>query len=259
MKIVVSTFSSIADAHRAAQQLRSMRVSEDRINFLTPGTSPTAVPSVPTTEAEPPGTGTAIGGVVGSAVGIATGLPLGALVASAFIPGVGAVVAVGVLAGAVLGLGGAAIGSAMEGAVTDGLPKDELFFYEEALRRGHTVVIVQAEDDDQADQVRDVFMRAGAESLDAARDRWWLGLRGAEEAAYAQRGGAFRAEETLYRLGFETALAPDVRDRSGEALEAALRARHGDACEDRAFRAGLARGREYHRRLREQERLARSA
>ena len=72
-------------------------------------------------------------------------------VLSAIIPGIGPVMAGGLgalsLVGAVGGvLAGAAAGSALEHAMADGLPKDELFLYADALRQGRTVLMVLTED-----------------------------------------------------------------------------------------------------------------
>ena len=48
--------------------------------------------------------------------------------------------------------------------------------------------------------------QAGAESIDAAREEWWVGLRDAEEETYRAQGRDFRADEAAYRSGFESAL-----------------------------------------------------
>jgi hypothetical protein len=143
--------------------------------------------------------------------------------------------------------------------MTTGVPKDEVFFYEDALRRGSTVVIALAETEAEAEQARRALSRAGAETLDAARERWWLGLRSAEDAAYAARGGDFRSDEALYRRGFEAALAPEARTTTEAPLDSWLTARHGDLARSPAFRAGFERGRQYYRGLGETTRLPRSA
>ena len=127
--------------------------------------------------------GKALGGVIGGAMGLAAG----AAVASLLLPGVGAVIAIGLGAGT-LGLGGAVAGAAGGGALeellTRGLPKDEIFLYEEALRQGRTVIVVTSEDDDLLTQSRQLMERNGAESLDAAREKWWIGLRDTHAADY---------------------------------------------------------------------------
>jgi len=259
MNTVMSTFASAADARRAAEELHAMRFGENRVNVLAPGASERALSTIPTDEGEAPGIGKVMGGVVGGATGMAAGFPLGVVAASALVPGIGPVIAIGAVGAALLGLTGAAVGNALEGALTDGVPKDDVFFIEHALRSGHTVVIVLADDEGAADDAREVLRRAGGEAVDAFRDRWWHQVRAQEETAYAARGGSFTDDEVLYRQGFECALAPDVRGRTGEALEAALRARYGEVCNHRAFRAGFERGRHYDQRRDEPSPLRRSA
>ncbi len=71
---------------------------------------------------------------------MAAGLEFGAAAATVLIPGVGPVLAVGLAAAAILGIGGAvggaAAGAALEKDSTTGLPADELFVYKDALRQG---------------------------------------------------------------------------------------------------------------------------
>ena len=74
--------------------------------------------------------------------------------------------------------------AAIENQLSSGLPKDEVFFYEDALRQGRTVVIGTSTDDEVVEKGRAVIERHGAESIDAARDRWWIGVRDAEEEQY---------------------------------------------------------------------------
>ena len=62
----------------------------------------------------------------------------------------------------------------------EGLSKDEIALYEDALRHGRTVIIVLSEDDDLLAQSRQIMEKSGAESLDAAREKWWVGLRDSE-------------------------------------------------------------------------------
>jgi hypothetical protein len=53
------------------------------------------------------------------------------------------VLGMGVLAGTLLGaigaVGGGAVGGALESAISEGLPEDELFIYEDALRKGRII------------------------------------------------------------------------------------------------------------------------
>ncbi len=83
------------------------------------------------------GTGALVGGVGGILAG------LGAL----FIPGIGPIVAAGPLIGALMGAGiGVASGGVLGGLVGLGVSKDDAEYYAEAIRRGGTLVTVQAED-----------------------------------------------------------------------------------------------------------------
>lgn len=253
MSTVAAIFNSRADAERAVSALLKSRVEEERISYLTPGSSHGELDEeVRTTETEGAGTGTAIGGVVGGALGAAGGLPLGAAVASLFVPGVGPILAAGLVGAALLGAGGAAAGAAagdaLEDSMAQGLPHDELFIYEDALRRGRTVLIVTTKDDADADNIRAILENSGAESLDAARDDWWLGLRDAEEAEYTVDGGDFNDDESLFRSGFEASLHPHARGRSFDEDRSRLHECFGEECDAQPFRKGYLRGQEYHRR-----------
>ena len=57
-----------------------------------------------------------------------------------------------------------AIGERLEDALSNGLPRDELTVYKDALRRGRSLVIVAADSVSRADEIREVLLRAGAES-----------------------------------------------------------------------------------------------
>lgn len=249
MSTVAAIFNSRADAGRAAARLREAGFSEDRVSLLAPGATQGQLDDVPTTETEQPGMGAALGGAVGGALGIAGGLEFGAAAASLLIPGVGPVFAAGLIGAALLGAGGAAAGAAAGGALEDsmarGLPHDELFVYEDALRRGRSVVMAVADDEEQSNVARGVLTQAGAESVDAAREKWWLGLRDAEEAEYTVEGGDFGTDEPIYRRGFEAALHPRARSRSYDEDAERLRECFGKECEEGAFRRGYERGRRY--------------
>lgn len=256
MSTVAGIFSSRADAERAVENLRSAGLAGERVSLLSPGATQGEIDrEVPTTETEQPGMGAALGGTVGGALGVASGGALGAAAASLFVPGVGPILAAGIIGAALLGAGGAAAGAAagdsLEDNIARGLPHDELFVYEDALRRGRSVVLVLADDDEQAESARQVLGQAGAESLDAARETWWVGLRDAEEAEYAGQGGDLKSDEPAYRRGFEAALHPRARGRSYDEDAPRLRECFGDVCEQAPFRSGYERGRRYHGELSE--------
>jgi hypothetical protein len=243
MRSIVGLFPDRAAAERGLAAARALGIPADRVVLLVPGDAG-RVP-VPTTDAEPPGVGPVLGGVVGGAVGASA-----VAATTAIVPGVGPVLALGLLAGALVGaIGGAAIGDALEDTLEHGVPKDEWFWYEQALREGRSVLVVLAETDEQADAVRGALAEAGAESLDGARERWWIGLRPVEAEEYARSGGTdWDRVEPVYRRGFEAALAPETRGRAFEDVVEYCRRRDPDVSADAAYRQGFERGQAYCRR-----------
>ena len=251
MEAVAGVFSSTETVRNAYESLRRAGYSPDDINVLTPGSSEAQVHSVPTSSSEQPGMGTAIGGVVGAALGIAGGMQLGTAAAVALIPGVGPVLATGLAAAALLGVGGAvggaAIGSKAEEKSTPGLPADEIFFYEDALRQGRTVIIVMANGKGEADRARELLAEAGADTLDAAREAWWIGLRDAEAEEYQQlgEGADFNRDQAAFRAGFEAALRRELRGKAWDSASGSLKPAYPDLWNNDAFRRGFERGQEY--------------
>jgi len=245
MQTVAGTFATRADAERAAAQLEALGVPRDRITLLSPGSDPHRVP---TDEGERPGTGAAIGAVVGAGTGAAVGFPLGAAV-SMMVPGIGPIIASGIIGALLFGAGGAAVGATLEESLVAGMPRDDLFLYEDALRRGCSVVVALVEDETRADGARRALESAGAESIDAARARWWVGLRSAEQERYHGGHAAFDRDEIVFRRGFEAALAPASRASTWEEALPDLRARHADVIDSPAFRHGWERGQDYNREL----------
>jgi hypothetical protein len=155
------------------------------------------------------------------------------------------VLAIGLAGAALLGTIGAATGGALEKSLSDGLPADEIFVYEDALRKGRTVVIAMAENSTQAEAARGALENAGAESIDRAREMWWLGLRDVEQEKYESQGKNFADDERYFRCGFEAALHSENRDQSYEACHARLGDRYPGMHEEEPFRRGYERGRAY--------------
>jgi hypothetical protein len=163
------------------------------------------------------------------------------------LPGIGTVLALG-LGAAPLEVGGAVIGAAgggaLENLLTRGLPRDEVYLYEDALRQNRTVVIVLEADEERLERARDILERSGAESIDAARERWWTGLRSADEVHYD--GAPDNDNEQRYRRGFEAALDPDFRGKPFENAAEKLSERYPDLCNDEWFQRGYRRAQDYY-------------
>ncbi len=182
MESVVGIFRSLSAAEDAVEELLGSGMTEQSIIFLSneapvrgelrPG-SEQELDELPTTDAESDGMGKTMGAVVGGAMGASAGLAGGAAVASLMVPGVGTIFAIGVGAAAALGLGGAAAGAkagnAAEHAMDVGVPKDDVRFYHELLRRGNSIVIAQVDSEEHAAKAQAIFKQAGSEDVQAAR------------------------------------------------------------------------------------------
>lgn len=263
MQAVTGVFRVRADAQRAVEALRSTGVPNDKITLLSPGDHPADVESVPMDAAEQPGIGKAIGAVVGAAGGLSGG----SLLMAAVIPGVGPVTALGLLGAAVVGAAGATVGASvgqsLEISSRRGLPEDEIFVYEDALRKGRSVVIAMAEDSDQVASYQELLKSEGAETVDAARREWWIGLRSAERERYLNSGKDFEKDEKFYRMGFEAALHAKMRCKEFDQVSAEMannleelqRANPGVDLED-AYTRGYQRGREHYQHLCDESKAA---
>ncbi|HXJ33278.1 MAG TPA: hypothetical protein VMS22_04495 [Candidatus Eisenbacteria bacterium] len=151
MYAIGAIFDSSAAAGLAVRRLLAKGVSLACISVLSPGTSAReAERLVPVDDGEAPGTGAAVAGVVGGAVGLAT--------ASLVLPGVGPVVVAGLLAAALAGVVGVGpVGEQLERELSAGVPRDELAGYLAALRAGRTVVIVTDGVQEEIDRAHEVL------------------------------------------------------------------------------------------------------
>ncbi len=248
MQTVAGVFENPETARQAAGELLRAGFSRERLTVLFPGEGERQIHSVPVSDTEQPGMGSALGGVLGVAFGAASGFELG-VYGTALIPGVGPVIAVGIAGAAILGAGGLLagieLGRAGERKTTEGIPADEVFFYEDALRQGRSVVILLADTDAEARRADDALERVGAESIDAAREAWWIGLRDVEEEHYRALGHNFAEDQEVYRAGFEAALRLECRGRTVEEAADCLKWWHPETWDSEPFRRGFARGRLY--------------
>lgn len=254
METASGIFQSQSAAQQAVQRLHDLGIPLERINLLVPGISEAHVDEVPTSDTEQPGMGQALGAVIGGTVGASGGL-FATAIASALIPGIGPVTAVGIVAAALFGVGGAATGAAVGGSVetamSDGLPKDELFVYNHALLQGNSVVIAFTEESGQNDAAHRALEAAGAESVNAAREKWWVGTYDAAEEIHGVENHQMIRDRAEYRQGFEAALRPETYDRSYEEMQTYLQAEYPQIYRDDAFQRGYVQGQAYNKRIHE--------
>jgi hypothetical protein len=179
MQTVVGIFKSRQPAEQSFRALLSEGVPQDCLVFLSGEPDQQKIEGVRTTDAEPPGMGKAMGTYLGSVIGAGAGLSLGSAVASLFVPGVGPIMAAGLGAAALLGVGGAAagadLGKSSENAMDEGIPRDDVFFYHDLLRRGRSLVIVSTDSEEIAKSAGSIMARNGGEDAEAARERWRTG------------------------------------------------------------------------------------
>lgn len=255
MKVVTGVFETRSDADKAIDQLRSLGIPAEQIGLLAPGSRSERLDTgVPVTDTEEPGMGKAMGAAVGGAMGAAGGATLGLAAATLAIPGVGPVIAFGLVGAALLGTVGAAAGAALgdtvEEELGEGVPHEDLYVYEDALRRGRSIIVARV-DDDKEDRAREVIENSGAADIDTLRERWWSELRDDERGYYHKDGRDFDRDEPTYRSGFQAALHPRRRGKGYADVEEDLRAAYTGRQLDTAFREGYERGLAYHTRFRE--------
>jgi len=265
MEAITGVFPTREEAESALREAHAAGFPSERLTLLTPGTADQVdkeVETVPVDTSEQPGMGKAIGALMGGGVGLTGGALLVALV-----PGVGPVTALGLLGAAIVGAAGAVVGAEagdkLENSMSRGLPEDEIFVYEDALRKGKSVVVGLADNEDSATGLRELFDARGAESVDAAREQWWIGLRSTEETRYPQSGKSFSEDEKFYRLGFEAALHARTRCMEFDQMSAEMDAALEDVKEqnpgvdvEEPFTRGYQSGREYYQKMCEETKKA---
>ncbi|MEW6731173.1 MAG: hypothetical protein AB1489_07540 [Acidobacteriota bacterium] len=186
MRSIVGIFRTPDEAQRAAQHLLEQKTPAEQIRILTPETAKELTALVPTEDAEETGVGKVIGAVVGAAIGLAGATHLGSYIwASYQFPGISILVATGIILTCALGLwlGGKIFGG-IENVTSTGVPHDDLFLYQDAIAQQRSIVIMLANSEERAALVRETLMLMGAESVNAAQDQWWLGLRNIETEHY---------------------------------------------------------------------------
>jgi hypothetical protein len=167
MKTVVGMFDNFAQARNAAHDLEKAGISHEDISIMSgsPNAQPQTVREATGTTQTPddtydtPAAETGKGAVTGGVLGLIAGLVMLA------IPGVGTVFGAGWLwlilggavAGGVVGLVGALVHA--------GVPHEQALVYNEAVRRGGTLIAVRAADD-MADRVAQILSNDGAVNID---------------------------------------------------------------------------------------------
>jgi hypothetical protein len=221
---ISGVFASAEDAERAIATLKSVGFSDSEVSILTRGDHHSAGAR---------GLGAAMGGVLG--MGAATFL----------VPGLGPIAGIGLIAAGLAGAGlGAAAGKAAD-KWSSALPHEDLYFYEQALYEGQTLVFVDVADPERQSQARNLIEHAGARNVHTVRREWWNALRHDERQYVHSRGLDFDSNEAAYRSGFEAALHPSNRGRAYEECVGYIQANYPEPSRTDVFRVGFDRGQQY--------------
>jgi hypothetical protein len=169
----------------------------------------------------------AAGAVTGATKGIFYGSLAGLLVgvAALAIPGVGTALAAGPATALLSPALGAVAGGLIGGLTSKGVPEDQAHFYAEGLRRGGTLITVNAKDDALAMRAVDILKRHGAIDLDE-RAREWM-----------QQGWGRRYQETQPEPA-----KPVQSQQAATASQRPAQAARGPAGEQSSFPAAQAQG-----------------
>jgi hypothetical protein len=192
-------------------------VLDDLGRKLIPPENVSTLRTQPSNVLEDAGKGAVVGGFAGLVIGAATLL----------IPGIGWVAVAGpivtMLAGAAAG---AAAGGLIGALVSKGVPEEHAHFFAEGLRRGGTLVIVNATTREQAKSAEDVMKRNGAIDIQERRDEWMRqGWKGRFEAKEGEAPVTRDEQESYVPFAaacvYDVVIEPPARYRGPERRQAA--------------------------------------
>ena len=160
---VTATFKTRFAAENALRQIETLGITEDQISLVV--TDETRGKSFNIDEGNKVDEGAAAGATAGGIIGAVIG-SLATATAMA-IPGLNIVVS-GALVSALAGLGaGAATGGLVGGLIGAGIPEHEAKIYENHVKDGAILIAIETENNEQKEQVKDIFEREDAHHLAA--------------------------------------------------------------------------------------------
>ena len=205
-KTVVGLFDDFTEAQSVVQDLANAGFRRDDISIAANQTaSGYTGDTLSAGDADTTGTGHAVGkdAGIGAGIGGVAGLLVG--LGALAIPGIGPVLAAGPLAAAL----GVTLGSTVTGAVVGGVvgglvgalthigvPKEHAEYYAEGVRRGGTLVTVNAPDD-QAQQAVDIMNGHGAVDIDERATSYTAG----GYTGYTETAPAYTPEDITRERG----------------------------------------------------------
>jgi len=249
MHTIIGIFPTRHQALEAITRLKQREILDSNISIIYPGSfTEEVIGETAKYHVRAEHTGTALGSIAGTSIGIATG----PLLTTVFVTGIGLI---SILAGAatmgiVGAIAGAAIGHTVEYAATHSLPKEDVHIYEDILRNGKSIVAVIAQDE-QVPVIEQLFKSLGASDNKQAQKDWWNIQRSNEKKHYERMNKEeFEPEEPRFRKGFEAALHPDFRGKEYSEIKEELKQHHSSDHESASYQQGFQRGQEYYDTLR---------
>ena len=193
---LVGLFDDRDAAQHAVSDLVSAGVSRDKISVVandgSGGTATHSVDSDGNLAASGAASGISSGAVVGGIAGLLIGAGFTVLPIAGFLL---AGPIAGLLAGAATG---AATGGVIGGLIGIGIPKEHAELYAEGVRRGGTLVTVQADSSDE-DRIRDILDRDGAADIEERGATWKSqGFTGYDENAKPYTDTEYTTERATY-------------------------------------------------------------
>jgi hypothetical protein len=168
-KTVVAMYDEITDVQNVVGELDRRGFPREKISVVTKDTRPEArevVEDEGTHAGEGAGIGAAAGAVLGGIAGLLVDLGL------LLIPGIGPLLVAGPIAVALTGAGvGAGTGAIVGALVGLGIPEEEARYYSEGIRRGGTLIAVEAPDAD-VDRAEKILQRFGPVDINERAASW---------------------------------------------------------------------------------------
>jgi hypothetical protein len=204
---IVRLYDDISEAYRVVDELVQAGYNRDDITLMAydpEGTYADYV-DVDYEQAREVGEEAAVGAGVGAIIGGLGGLLIG--LGALTIPGLGPIIAAGPIAAALIGAGtGATVGGLVGALVETGLPEETAQYYAEGVRRGGTLVILQARND-LAQRAEEIMDQYGAVDMDERTASWrargWQG--------YDAQAEPYAADEIEYEADYYNTYDPTFR------------------------------------------------
>lgn len=168
MKTVAAVFPALAEAEHVAGHLRNLGIPSQAIHVAAGNERSRHDEYIRRAQAEE--TKTASAAAAGASIGASAGFVAG--LAMLVIPGVGPIIAGGVIATVLTGVGIGAAGGGLIGAFLNmGISHDEAHLYEEAVRRGKVFVAVQVSEEMEPEAIL-VMAEHGGRDINDEADAW---------------------------------------------------------------------------------------